>query len=649
MKAFIFAAGRGERMRPLTDTTPKPLLKIAGKPIIIWHLEGLQQANFKEVIINNAWLGQKIIDLIGDDFKGMKITHSSEGTALETAGAICFAWQHLKDEPFFAALNGDVFTPNFDYNQLITQSQNFSDTQNAYLYLVENPSHNPKGDFYFDQPFILDQISNQMMDMTTNIASTSLDDGKDNQIPPRKTFAGIGIYRTSLFKDLPHQERSSLKLAPLLRQSMNQNANSIQGQIIVGTWFDVGTPERLSHINQQYSLIHVNHDETLEKENASPQNTTEKPEQVNLLNFDLKMLENWCQEIGEKPFRAKQLMRWLHQKRCNDIQQMSDLAKSFREKLEKYAKIEAPKIASTHRSRDGTIKYIVDVGDGNLVEMVFIPEESRATLCISSQAGCAVNCRFCSTGKQGFSRNLETYEIIGQLWLAERMLREEPSYQHIPLDEKIITNIVFMGMGEPLLNYERVRTVLSIMLDDHAYGLSRRRVTVSTSGVLPFIAKLAQDVPVSLAVSLHASNDTLRNVLVPLNKKYPLNELMRACKNYLPHAPRDFLTFEYCMLDQHNDQDHHAYELIELVKNVPCKFNLIPFNPFPESGLKISKPQQIKRFSEILTQAGIVTTIRKTRGDDINAACGQLAGDIKDRTGIKARLKQNTIILQQTS
>jgi 23S rRNA (adenine2503-C2)-methyltransferase len=286
---------------------------------------------------------------------------------------------------------------------------------------------------------------------------------------------------------------------------------------------------------------------------------------------------------------------------------------------------------------------LIDVGQGNAVETVFIPEENRGTLCISTQAGCAVNCRFCSTGKQGFNRNLSVGEIIGQLWMAEFELRRTKGIEPGPKGERQITNVVMMGMGEPLLNYEPTVTALKLMLDDNAYGLSRRRVTLSTSGVVPMIDKLSQDCAVALAVSLHASNDTLRDGLVPLNKKYPLKELMAACKRYLEFAPRDFVTFEYCMLDGVNDSDEHARELLALVQGkdaVPCKFNLIPFNPFPESGLTRSNNPRIKAFAQVLMDGGIVTTIRKTRGDDIDAACGQLAGEVQDRTRVQDRMKK---------
>jgi len=358
---------------------------------------------------------------------------------------------------------------------------------------------------------------------------------------------------------------------------------------------------------------------------------------VNLLDLDADALTAYCGELGEKPFRARQLQRWIHQFGASRFDTMSDLAKSLREKLATRAEIRAPSIIADNVSSDGTRKWLVDVGAGNAVETVYIPEETRGTLCVSSQAGCAVNCRFCSTGKQGFSRNLSTGEIIGQLWMAEFAMREHLGRG--PKDERVISNVVMMGMGEPLLNYEQVVPALRLMLDDNAYGLSRRRVTVSTSGVVPMMDRLSKDLPVALAVSLHASNDPLRDMLVPLNKKYPLAELMAACRRYLEFAPRDFITFEYCMLDGVNDGVEHARELLKLVADVPCKFNLIPFNPFPESGLKRSNNEQIRRFAQVLMDAGIITTIRKTRGDDIDAACGQLAGEVKDRTRLAERGK----------
>ena len=367
---------------------------------------------------------------------------------------------------------------------------------------------------------------------------------------------------------------------------------------------------------------------------------------TNLLNFDLQGLTAYCESLGEKRFRATQLFRWIHQRGASDFDQMTDLAKSLREKLKGNACMEALPVITQHISQDGTIKWLFDVGDGNAVESVFIPEDDRGTLCISSQAGCAVGCRFCSTGHQGFSRNLTTGEILAQLWFAEHFLRK-----HLNKEERVITNVVMMGMGEPMQNYSALVPALRTMLDDHAYGLSRRRVTVSTSGVVPMMDRLAQDCAVALAVSLHAPNDPLRENLVPLNKKYPLDELMQACIRYLEFAPRDFITFEYCMLDGVNDQPEHAQQLIELIRKHGngkpwCKLNLIPFNPFPASGLLRSSNAAVSAFSKALSDAGIVTTVRKTRGDDIDAACGQLAGDVKDRTRAVERMaKQRTIPL----
>ncbi len=359
---------------------------------------------------------------------------------------------------------------------------------------------------------------------------------------------------------------------------------------------------------------------------------------VNLLDFDLDGLTAFCERLGEKRFRAVQLFRWIHQKGESDPSRMTDLAKSLREKLPSAASVQTLPVLSRQDSADGTIKWLFDVGDGNAVETVFIPEDDRGTLCVSSQAGCAVGCRFCSTGHQGFSRNLTTGEILAQLWQAEFFLRS-----HLKSSERVITNVVMMGMGEPLQNYNALVPALRVMLDDHAYGLSRRRVTVSTSGVVPMMERLAADVPVALAVSLHAPNDLLRDSLVPLNRKYPLAELMDACLNYLPAAPRDFITFEYCMLDGVNDTPDHARELLELVRQhgergVPCKINLIPFNPFPDSGLRCSPRPVVLQFARILNDGGLVTTVRKTRGDDIDAACGQLAGDVLDRTDAARRL-----------
>ncbi len=359
-------------------------------------------------------------------------------------------------------------------------------------------------------------------------------------------------------------------------------------------------------------------------------------ERTNLLDLDADAMNAWCVAHGEKPFRATQLLQWIHRAGVSDFGEMTTLAKSLRERLVETTEVRAMAPLSDHTSGDGTRKWLLDAGQGNAVEMVFIPETSRGTLCISTQAGCAVNCRFCSTGKQGFNRNLTTGEIIGQLWLANRMLGSVAPGKD-DAGERIISNVVLMGMGEPLLNYQPVVAALRLMLDDHAYGLSRRRVTLSTSGVVPMMDRLRDDCPVALAVSLHASNDMLRDDLVPLNRKYPLRELLAACNRYLERAPRDFVTFEYVMLDGINDSDAHARELVALVRDTPCKFNLIPFNAFPAAGLQGSSRQRIRAFGDILLQADIVTTIRKTRGDDIDAACGQLAGAVRDRTRLAER------------
>ena len=365
-------------------------------------------------------------------------------------------------------------------------------------------------------------------------------------------------------------------------------------------------------------------------------------EVANLLDFDRDALAVFCEGLGEKRFRATQLFRWVHQKGAADFSAMSDLAKSLRDKLQGVAEVRPLAVLSEQASSDGTIKWLFDVGHGDAVETVFIPEDDRGTLCISSQAGCAVGCRFCSTGHQGFSRNLRTSEIMAQLWFAEHHLRRRLS---LPEGTRAITNVVMMGMGEPLQNYAALVPALRMMLDDHGYGLSRRRVTVSTSGVVPMIERLRGDCPVALAVSLHAPNDTLRTDLVPLNRKYPLAELFAACRSYLEKAPRDFITFEYCMLDGVNDSDAHAHELLALVaaQGVSCKFNLIPFNPFPQSGLTCSPRDRVLAFARVLQDAGLVATIRKTRGDDIDAACGQLAGEVQDRTDAASRLTRAPI------
>jgi 23S rRNA (adenine2503-C2)-methyltransferase len=371
---------------------------------------------------------------------------------------------------------------------------------------------------------------------------------------------------------------------------------------------------------------------------------------VNLLGLDTAALTDLVGQWGSKPFRARQLQRWVHQRGVDNFDLMTDLAREFRQQLSERCSIHAPRVSVEQRSSDGTRKWLFDVGQNNAIEAVFIPEDDRGTLCISSQAGCTVACPFCSTGYQGFNRNLSTAEIVGQLWYARRALQADAQAARVgaspdaPELQRVITNVVFMGMGEPLLNYDQVLGSLRLMLDDNAYGLSRRRVTVSTSGVVPMMDRLGHDCPVALAVSLHAPNDTLRDRLVPLNRKYPLNELLDACNRYLQHAPRDFITFEYIMLDGVNDTDEHARELIDIARRVRCKYNLIPFNPFPQSGLKRSPQARVRLFAQRLIDAGIVTTVRKTRGDDIAAACGQLAGEVKDRTRIHERLPDRAVI-----
>ncbi len=362
---------------------------------------------------------------------------------------------------------------------------------------------------------------------------------------------------------------------------------------------------------------------------------------TNLIGLDQTALVEMIGSWGDKPFRAKQLMRWIHQRGQDDFSQMTDLAGAFRDRLASQCSIAAPAVLKRHVAVDHTHKWLFDVGNHNAIETVFIPEDDRGTLCISSQAGCTVACPFCSTGHQGFSRNLSVAEIVGQLWWARHDLLATAAVTRLgeqpPVNDRVISNVVFMGMGEPLLNYEAVLGALRLMLDDNAYGLSRRRVTVSTSGVVPIMDRLANDCPVALAVSLHAPNDALRDHLVPLNKKYPIRELLAACERYLRVAPRDFITFEYVMLQEVNDDLQQARELIDIARQVPCKINLIPFNPFPDSGLQRSSSNRVHAFARVLQEAGVVTTIRKTRGDDIDAACGQLAGDIKDRTKLTER------------
>ncbi len=346
---------------------------------------------------------------------------------------------------------------------------------------------------------------------------------------------------------------------------------------------------------------------------------------ANLLGMDAEALERFFAAHGEKAFRARQVLHWVHQAGEQEFARMTDLAKALREKLAQSACVAAPRVVADTVAEDGTRKWLLQVDAGNAVEAVFIPQASRGTLCVSSQAGCVLDCAFCSTGKQGFNRNLSTAEIVGQLWLANRLLRAQGL-------ARPVTNVVMMGMGEPLLNLDQVIPALRLMLDDNAYGLSRRRVTVSTSGIVPEMDRLRDECPVALAVSLHAPNDALRDRLVPVNRKFPLRELLAACNRYLEKAPRDFVTFEYVMLAGVNDGDEHARELAELSRKVRSKFNLIPFNPFPGSAFRRSDAERMRQFAAILQRAGVTVTTRKTRGDDIAAACGQLAGDVADRT-----------------
>ena len=354
---------------------------------------------------------------------------------------------------------------------------------------------------------------------------------------------------------------------------------------------------------------------------------------INLLDLEPAALAGFFGARGAKPFRARQVSRWVHQRFAGDVSAMSDLARDLRAQLAQEVEIRCPQVLRDTTATDGTRKWLLDAGSGNAIEAVYIPEDDRGTLCISSQAGCALDCAFCSTGRQGFNRNLETAEIVGQLWLANRtLLADGTRAPWVEAGRAPITNVVMMGMGEPLANFNRVVPALRLFLDDNAYGLSRRRVTLSTSGLVPWIDRLRDECPVALAVSLHAPTDELRDRLVPINRKHPIAELLAACLRYLERAPRDFITFEYVMLDAVNDQPGHARALAELLRDVPCKINLIPFNPFAGTEFRTSPRERIRTFAHALQARGIVTTIRRTRGDDIDAACGQLAGQVSDRT-----------------
>ena len=358
---------------------------------------------------------------------------------------------------------------------------------------------------------------------------------------------------------------------------------------------------------------------------------------VNLLNFDRQGMTDFFVELGEKPFRATQMLKWIYQFGLSDFDQMTNLSKAMREKLSSIAKVSVPDIIEQQESDDGTIKWLFSLENGNAIETVFIPENDRGTLCVSSQIGCALECSFCSTAQQGFNRNLSTAEIIGQVWAANQAMKV------MPRNQRVISNVVLMGMGEPLLNFNNVVAAMNIMMDDNAYGLSKRRVTISTSGVVPALERLKAVSDVALAVSLHATNNELRNELVPINKKYPIKQLLNACKFYVQGEHKRKVTFEYVMLDGVNDKPQHARELIELIKDIPSKVNLIPFNPFPDSKYKCSSPQAIDKFRHILMKAGVISTTRKTRGDDIDAACGQLAGKVMDKTKRRFRREQTKV------
>ncbi len=375
-------------------------------------------------------------------------------------------------------------------------------------------------------------------------------------------------------------------------------------------------------------------------QSTAPAAATQK---INLLGLDYQAMQDLLRELGEKPYRAQQILKWIHTHGVHDFQAMSNISKGLQQKLAEVAEINLPDIIYEKIAHDGTSKWLLRLHDGNCIETVFIPEKTRGTLCISSQVGCVLNCDFCSTGKQGFNRNLTTAEIISQLWLAVRKLSHtNGAHDHA------ITNVVMMGMGEPLLNLANVVPALHLMLDDFAYGLSKRRVTVSTAGVIPAMQQLRDLSDVALAVSLHAPNDELRDLLVPLNKKYPLKELMAVCKTYFPEGRRS-IVMEYVMLADVNDKPEHAKQLIKLLNGIAAKVNLIPFNPFPRTTYQTSSPEVVQRFRDNLVHAGINTTIRKTRGDDIDAACGQLVGDVKDRTRRKARLEKAEKIIGENS
>ncbi|MCO7224771.1 23S rRNA (adenine(2503)-C(2))-methyltransferase RlmN [Pleionea sp. CnH1-48] len=363
-------------------------------------------------------------------------------------------------------------------------------------------------------------------------------------------------------------------------------------------------------------------------------------EKVNLLNLNREGLTQFFAEIGEKSFRATQVLKWIHQFGVDDFDEMTNLSKALRTKLKETAVVQGPDVVSEQISEDGTIKWALSLNGGQAIEAVFIPENSRGTLCISSQVGCALDCSFCSTAQQGFNRNLSVAEIIGQLWFAVKKLGNQQM-----TGERRVSNVVMMGMGEPLLNFDNVCNALDMMLDDCAYGLSKRRVTISTSGVVPALKRLSERLDVALALSLHAADDDLRDILVPINKKYPLDVLLPAVKDYLEHSnASSMVTIEYVMLKGVNDTPEHAFALAKLLKDIPSKVNLIPFNPFPDTQYETSTDKVIDEFTRILTNKGYIVITRRTRGDDIDAACGQLVGKVNDKTKRKER---RTIPVQQ--
>ena len=362
---------------------------------------------------------------------------------------------------------------------------------------------------------------------------------------------------------------------------------------------------------------------------------------LNLLDRDRQGLEEYLAELGEKSFRASQIVQWIHQKAVTDFQQMTNLSQALRDHLQNNTVIRLPEVVYDATSTDGTRKWLLQLDDGNRIETVYIPEDDRGTLCISSQVGCALDCSFCSTGRRGFNRNLTTAEIISQVWLAACLLDDEKK------PGRKITNVVLMGMGEPLLNFDNVVRAVRIMMDDFAYGLSKRRVTISTAGVVPAIDRLGDLLDMRLAVSLHAPDDQLRNSLVPLNRKYPLQDLMAACRRFIDKQnTRSRITFEYVLLDGVNDTEQHARALVQLVKGIPTLMNLIPFNPFAESGYRTSPRKRVERFNKILADAGITTVVRRTRGDDIDAACGQLVGKVEDKSRRYRRFEEPRIGMQ---